>query len=215
MKTSMMNAAQKFLCVCCWTLVVGSAGTALGNDSDVMQIEEHWQLIVGGPDFGRTAPQVTMIMSPTSSIEGDFFAFTLNHWSYPQFEAGGYQLQAWNSDYCGDVQHGERTNSLAIDGEVITWVQRLTLNEGSLKFQVVDGESESWGGFDGDDFSLTISSPLTRLNSYLPSISLGQSGIGYAGNRVSSLTLTRLRWVTRNGQHHELVAPIDIDTDLD
>lgn len=212
---SKLQSTLLILQVGCWGAVVGQAVPVLGSDSDVVQIEEHWQLNVGGPELGRTAPQVTMIMSPTSSVEDDFFSFTLNHWSYPEFEAGGYQLQVWNGDECVDVRHGAKTSSVATDGEVITWVQRLSLNEGSLKFQVLNGDSETWGSFGGEGYSLTISTPLTRLNSYLPGISLGQSGIGYAGNRVSSLTLMRLRWVTKNGQHHEMVAPIDIDTDLD
>ncbi len=215
MKTFMLRAAQNVLKLGCWVAVLGFVAPVLGSDSDVIQIEEHWELNVGGPETDRTAPQVTMIMSPTNSLEGAFFAFTLNHWSYPEFEPGGYQLQLWQGENCVDVKHGAHSNSFASDGETITWVQRLTLDDGQLKFQVVDGHSESWNNFGGESFSLTISSQLTRLNSYLPAISLGQSGIGYAGNRVSSLILTRLRWVTKNGEEHELVAPIDIAVDLD
>ncbi|TWU28339.1 hypothetical protein [Bythopirellula polymerisocia] len=215
MKNSMLRTVKSVLQLGCWIVVLGNVLPAFGDDSDVIQIEEHWQLHVGGPDLGRTAPQVTMIMSPTNTLNGAFFAFTLNHWSYPEFEPGGYQLQLWQGENCVDVKHGAHSNSFANDGETITWVQRITLNEGSLKFQVVDGQSESWGSFGNEGFCLDISSQLTRLNSYLPAISLGQSGIGYAGNRVSSLTLTRLRWVTKDGVEHEMVAPIDIDTDLD
>ncbi len=215
MKTSILRAAQNFLYLGCWFVVLGVNTPALGSNSDVIQIEEHWQLHVGGPDVARTAPQVTMIMSPTNSLNGTFFSFTLNHWSYPNFESGGYQLQHWQGDQCVEVKHGAKPNTFASDGEVVSWVQRITLTEGNLKFQVVEGDSDTWNSFGGEGFSLNVPTELTRLNSYLPSISLFQSGIGYAGNRVSSLTLTRLRWKTRDGESHEMVAPIDIDTDLD
>ncbi len=211
-----LRAAQNFLTVLSCTLAI-SVGTLTraADDSDVIQIEEYWELEVGGPDANRSAPQVTMIMSPTESLDGDFFAFTVNHWSYPDYAPGGYQLQQWQGDDCVESRHGWRTSPIAVDGEVITWVQRLSLDEGQVRFQVLSGHSESWGNFGGEGFSLSQPSDLGRLNNYRPATSLNQSGIGYAGNRVSSLTLTRLKWITADGEVHEMVAPIDIDSDLD
>ena len=43
----------------------------------------------------------------------------------------------------------------------------------------------------------------------------GQSGMGFAGNRVESLTLTRLEWHLSDGKVVVFTAPIDIDSDLD
>jgi hypothetical protein len=192
----------------CWSEVVAS-------DTDVVLIEEYWELHIGGPDAARTAPQVTMVMSPLESLTGDFFAFTVNHWSYPEFASGGYQLQYWNGESCVSALHGWKTSTLDQDGETVSWVQRLSLSEGHLKFQVLSGHGDTWGNFGGEGFTLSIPSQLERLNSYRPGTSITQSGIGYAGNRVSSLTLTKLRWITADGQEHEMVAPIDIDSDLD
>jgi hypothetical protein len=39
--------------------------------------------------------------------------------------------------------------------------------------------------------------------------------VGYAENRVVSLVLTKLVWVTEDGQVHEQNAPIPVDTSLD
>lgn len=185
------------------------------DDSDVIQIEEHWELHVGGPDPARSAPQVTMIMSPADNLEGDYFAFTLNHHSYPDFAEGGYQLQRWHGEECLEADAGIRTSPIESDGEVITWVQRLTIDEGVVRFQVVDGEGDSWNHFGGESFDLTVATQFTKLNNYRPRISIEQSGIGYAGNRVSSLVLRKLRWKTADGEEHEMVAPIDIDADID
>jgi hypothetical protein len=192
-----------------------SSPTALADNNDVVQIEEHWELEVGGPDAGRSAPQVTMIMSPVDNLNGDFFALALNHWSFPDFEEGGYQLQRWHGEQCEEAAHGARTNPIEQDGEIITWVQRISVNEGVLKFQVLDGHSESWNQFGGEGFMITTPTNLNRLNGYRPGISIEQSGIGYAGNRVSSLVLQKLRWKTADGEEHEMVAPIDISSDLD
>jgi hypothetical protein len=188
---------------------------SLADDNDVVEIEEHWELEVGGPDAGRSAPQVTMIMSPVDNLNGDFFALTINHWSYPDFEEGGYQLQRWHGEECQEAAHGARTNPIEQDGEVISWVQRISVNEGILKFHVLNGQSESWSQFGGEGFLISTPTSLSRLNNYRPGVSIEQSGIGYAGNRVSSLVLQKIRWKTADGEEHEMVAPIDIDSDLD
>jgi hypothetical protein len=156
-----------------------------------------------------------MFMSPTDSLSGNFFAFTLNHWIYPDFQAGGYQVQRWNGTDCVDRTNGYKTSQLHHDGEVISWVQRLSINEGVVKFEVLSGDSETWGGFGGGGLSVQVATNLTRLNGYRPGISIDQSGIGFAGNRVSALTLQKIHWVTADGKEYEMSAPIDIDSDLD
>ena len=184
--------------------------------ADVVLIEEHWELHVGGPDAARSAPQVTMVLSPTDNVEDDFFIVTLNHWSYPKFSAGGIQVQRWHNEDCYDVAQCGSQTPLSNDEEVIRWVQRISLVDGNLKFEVVNGSSQSWGTFGGNgELQLTHPTELTRLNAYRPAVSIEQSGIGYAGNRVSSLVLNRLEWQTVDGEEHELIAPIDIATQLD
>lgn len=56
---------------------------------------------------------------------------------------------------------------------------------------------------------------VVNLNTYRPQISLTQSGVSFAGNRVHSLTLTKLRWIDSEGEEYEMEAPIDVDADLD
>ena len=99
-------------------------------DTDVVLIEEHWELHVGGPDVARSSPQVTMIMSPSDNIDGDFFAFTLNHLSYPDFVPGGYQLERWHGVECVDSYLGSQTSPIDCDGEVITLGAKTELSAG-------------------------------------------------------------------------------------
>ncbi|TWT99137.1 hypothetical protein Pla108_00700 [Botrimarina colliarenosi] len=184
---------------------------------DVVEIEEHWTLSVGGPDALRSAPQVSMVMSPAGGTDDHFFLVSLNHWSYPDFAAGGVQTQHWHGDTCRSVANSPSHQALDTDEETVGWTQRLSLSDGQLVFEVVNGESASWGAFGGDG-SLRVSSPteLSRLNDYKPATSLTESGIGYAGNRVSSLVLQKLRWrFDGEDDWQEMIAPIDIDADLD
>ena len=94
------------------------------------------------------------------------------------------------------------------------WAQRLSLSDGSLTFEVVDGESQTWNTFGGEDLSLSASTSLTSLDGYHPGLSISESQVGFAENRVTSLTLTKLIWVTEDGVVHEHDAPIPIDTSL-
>ncbi|WP_146584406.1 hypothetical protein [Posidoniimonas polymericola] len=193
-----------------------ASSTALADESDVVMIEEHWELKVGGPDSTRNAPQVSMVMSPRGHLNGDFFVVTFNHGSFPNFSSGGVQVQHWYGDNCLGAKNSYSKQSLVYDGETVSWKQRMTLGGGALKFEVVDGDSESFGTFGNVGvLQSVVQTELTRLNYYLPAISITESGIGFAGNRVSSLTLQKLVWETDGGETHVLEAPIDIATGLD
>jgi hypothetical protein len=201
------------------TFVFGILGIiavpAVAESNNVVLVEEHWELQISEPDVERSAPQTTMVMSPTGNVNDVHFLFTLNHSTVPDYAPGGMQVQLWHGGEL--VEERTASNGAALDhsNETIHWVQRISLQEGTLTFQVRDGESETWGTFGGDNLSLDASTSLTALNAYRPSVSLSESQVGYAENRVVSLTLTKLVWVTEDGEVHEMNAPIPIDTSLD
>jgi hypothetical protein len=155
-------------------------------------------------------------MSPTGHLYGDYFVFTLNHRSDPQWAPGGMQVQLWDDEDVIDSQTADQSTPLEQIDERIRWIQRTKLDDGELIFEVFSGRSTSWGDF-GDDgqLRLSINSQLANLNNYQPATSLTQSGVSFAGNRVKSLILRKLRWTDSTGQTYELNAPIDIDADLD
>lgn len=189
---------------------------APASSADVVSIEEHWSLNVGGPELERCAPQVSMVMSPIDNVDGNHFVFLLNHSTFPGFVAGGLQLQHWDGGFVMNTANSDKQGILSYDQETVSWVQRLSLDDGIVTMEIKDGDSQSWGSFgQGANLRLSYSSGLARLNNYRPSISISDSGIGFAGNRVSSLTLNKLKWTLVDGTVNELVAPIDIDTDLD
>lgn len=201
-------------------VLVGGAGVvacapARAESSKVISVEEHWELQLSQPDRENSAPQTTMVMSPTGDISGTHFLFTLNHSTAPVYQPGGMQVQVWNGEELAEHKAGNASTALDISDETVHWTQRMSLHDGTLTFQVVDGHSEmTWPTFGGDDLLVSVDSSLTALNSYRPSVSLSESQVGFAENRVTSLTLTKLVWVTEDGQVHEQNAPIPIDISL-
>lgn len=183
---------------------------------EIVEIEEYWELQVGEPDGPSSSPQVCMVMSHTGDLNTDYFVFTVNHHSHPEFVPGGMQVQRWSGEDVAEARIGPQEGTLDHVEETLTWRQRMTLGDGAVTFEIDNGSSDSWGSFGGTGH-LRVSAPsdAVNLNSYRPAISIEQSGVNYAGNRVRSLTLQRLRWIDSEGQVYELVAPIDVDADLD
>jgi hypothetical protein len=216
MKTKLWRNASSLPSIVAGSIVLWSAAPALADSPKVIQIEEQWELVVGEPDTGLSAPQATMVMSPTGNLDSTYFLFTLNCRNLPDYQPGGVQVQHWEGDSVVDSGTGSVAGPLSQSGDTVSWTQRVTLNNGTLTFEVVDGSSDSWGHF-GNEASLKLTSEtsLQSLNSYKPAISLTESQIGYADNRVKSLTLKKLVWLTDDGQTHQLTAPIDIHAGLD
>ncbi len=127
------------------------------------------------------------------------------------------QLQRWNGENLRTYSTGSKTNELTHEDETVTWTQSLEITEDDrVLFKITEGNSTSWGDFVGDSTTQLTSWHWTDdLNSYTPYTSITESGIDFAGNRVVSLTLMRVRWHMDDGQVYQMDAPIDIDSDLD
>jgi hypothetical protein len=191
------------------------AAAPVWAESNVVHVEEHWEMRVSHPDPARSAPQTTMVMSPIADVAGLHFLFILNHVAAPGFEAGGMQVQVWDGADLLQENVSTEIGALEHEEEVVRWKQRLTLVDGSLIFQVADGESETWGDFGGSDLTVNVPTTLTRLNAYKPSVSLNESQVSYAENRVVSLVLKKLIWIEDDGEVHVQDAPVPIDTSLE
>ncbi len=197
-------------------LILTAAWCGPGYALDIVAIEEHWELQVGGPVVDSSAPQVCMVMAPQGHLDGDYFLFTLNHRSGFGYESGGMQVQLWCGEDVIDNRDGSQTDTLNQTDEVIRWVQRIEITGNTLSFEIHSGESASWGQFGGQGLlRLATTTNLTNLNGYAPAVSLTESGVSFGGNRVRSLMLTKIRWFDSLGNAYELNAPIDVDADLD
>lgn len=180
--------------------VVVAATAPLAFAEEIVRVEEDWELVVREPDATCTAPQVTCVISPVDNSRSLHMAFDINHRTQPGYAPGGMQIQVWDSEYLVSHQDSPETALLQHAGETVRWTQRMQILEGKLVFEIVNGTSTTWGTFGGQGYlKLSVDTSLTHLCGYRPSVTIANSGVGYAANRVSQLVLKEIRVYTANG----------------
>jgi len=176
------------------------SATPAATAQSVTRVEEDWELVLGAPDDLLCAPQVVTTMSPFNNINDTFFTFEINHRSAPYWTPGGLTIHQWSGDW--RIQSFDRADRtvMTTPNEVVTWTQRLNVNDGVLTFQIIDGSSTTWGPFGYSNmFKLIQNWGVNNINSYTPDVSIAQSGPAYAGNRVKSLKITEIRLTLDDG----------------
>ncbi len=185
------------------------AGVALAQDDvTVVRVEEDWEMVVGTPASDMEAPQAICTISPLGNIDTYRATFEINHHTIPDFAAGGLQFEIWNG---GVALHNRRIPNQALlntPDEVITWTQSMEIVDGSLYFEISNGVSTTWGEFGRQGFfrsSVEIGGDvgLNNLNAYSPDVSVANSEVGYASNRVTSLILKSVRAYDSDGVVYE------------
>ncbi len=211
-----ISKSVRFLFSVATVFFLSSVAPASDDSIEIVKVEETWEMSVGEPNTSRNAPQVSMVMSPHENLEAEYFVFLLNHRTEPGYSVGGMQIQHWEGEELVEHRNGPSDNELNHVGETVLWTQTMSLSGGVVTFAVENGTSESWGDFGGQGYlRKSVDTGQANLNAYDPLISIKESGIGYAGNRVAALTLKRIRWTLRDGRVYQVEAPINIDTDLD
>lgn len=189
MKVHYAHIARSFAVL---SAIVLLANANPGRATDILRVEEDWELVLGTPDPATVSPQVTCTIAPAGDLDSFYAVFDLNLRNFPSYEAGGVQLQLWNGDSSVEAVREKTGLTLRTDGETITWTQRVTVNDGALQFAVVNGDSTTWDQF-GTSIAITVATDLENLNSFSPELSVQNSGVGFGANRVTSLTLVRMR----------------------
>jgi hypothetical protein len=176
---------------------------AAAGAQDLVHVEEDWELVIATPDQNSCGPQVACAMSPFTDISGTYFTIEINHRSAPYWTPGGITLHQWWGD--ARVQSLDRADRSVMNtpDEVVTWTQSLDVGVASntLTFQVKNGTSSTWGNF-GTSGHLKLQSWFWgggNLNNYTPDVSVGQSGVAYASNRVRSLKILQIRGTLDDG----------------
>jgi hypothetical protein len=192
-----------------------SCGITAGavSPDDVVRVEEDWELVVGEPEPTTAAPQVTSVISPTGDLESWHVAFELNHQTLPSYEPGGLALQLW----CGADSQGVSTQKHGAvlsqgEGEQVQWTQSMSLAAGVLTFEITNGASTTWEEFGGGGhLSVSTNTSLEHLGAYQPEVSVANSGVGFASNRVESFVLKRVRLHRANGAVQELNVDLTVN----
>jgi hypothetical protein len=166
----------------------------------VTGVEEDWELVVETPDSNLNGPQVTCSIAPQAADDSLYAAFELNHRTLPEFERGGMQLQVWSGEYNLANNPYPQNQLLSTAGETVTWTMSMRLNGENITFEVKNGHSTTWGNFGGQGYLRSSQScDSDNLDGYSADDSIDNSGVGYASNRVRSLTLKRVRYYLSNG----------------
>lgn len=188
-KAALKAAVLGVLCL------VGPVSAAV-NSSDISRIEEDWEIQLDTPNPDETAPQISVVTTPYADLAGPYTVFEINNFTLPEFSGGGLQLQSWfGENNVGLTQHWV-TNTLSTPNEKISYTMTMSLDNGTLQFQVINGVSQTWGNFGGNG-SLTLlelDSELLNLNAYSPDCSIKFSRSGFAGQLVKSLKLKSVRY---------------------
>ena len=180
----------------------GWCDTAIAQDStEIVRVEEEWELVVSVPDPNSVGPQVTCVISPVGHTESLHAAFEINYQSLPEFVPGGLQLQLWSCEHPLASRKFPIGSVMQQPGETVRWKQCLKLADGVLTFEILGGTSATWGSFGGQGYlKASVPTALGNLNGYNPAVSVNNSGVSYAANRVQSLVLRKVRLVTSAGE---------------
>jgi hypothetical protein len=157
----------------------------------VDRVEEDWELVIAEPAPAEEGPQITTTMTIQRDPTRAFVVFNLNYRDSP-FRAGGMQVQSWYGDAL--VHDGESREALAATaGETVRWTQRLSSLSGWLVFEILNGQSTTWGTFGGGSLRTYAFAEGLTLSQYTPEASMAQSGVGWQSNRVTRMTLVKVR----------------------
>jgi hypothetical protein len=173
--------------------------SASSPSSIVVKVEEDWELKVGTPDADSHAPQISIAMSPTPSLNTWHATFELNHCSEPYYVGGGVHLQLWNgASLVADQGWGE-FKYLNHAEDHVHWTQVIEVSDGKIAVSVQDGTGKTWGSFGGSNLTVSATAPVYDLNDYKVDTSINESGVCLAGNRVHEMVLKRVRYTMADG----------------
>jgi hypothetical protein len=193
----MRSRLMKTMLLLATIALVGSIGLGQTSSTTIDRVEEDWQVVIASPNPTEIGPQLTTCMSPVSDGSTPFFALDMNYRDYPSYQSGGIEAEV-NSNTDGSVldYSTQGDGVLGTANETITWTQRMSLSDGKARYAVVNGQSTTWGTFgqsDGLD-PISFTTAVTSLGSYSPATSIAKSGVGWQSNRVSQMTLVRVRY---------------------
>ncbi|HUW82106.1 MAG TPA: hypothetical protein VMZ31_04820 [Phycisphaerae bacterium] len=188
------------------TVAVGPSAFVVAADpavATVIRVEEDWKLVLTEPDNIAESPQFHTIMAPSTRLDYVCLQSTWNYHESPDYIPGGLQLQVWRGDDCVFAEGFLTSRLLSIQGETITWTQALSTDGHFLRFEVLNGNSATWGTFGGSTMRLVGNIQVPSLNGYTPDMSMQNSGVTYGANRVIVLAITGVRYYGTEGLLYE------------
>jgi hypothetical protein len=169
---------------------------ATGN---TIRVEEDWYVKIGVPEPELDSPQITTVLAPGFTLLGNYAVFDMNCATQPGFVSGGVQLQLWQGDSVIQTRSNTNWSSLHFTGEEIRYTSAMSIQDGKLVFEILNGSSESWGAFGNGELKLQVPTWRSNLNFYTVDFTTANSRIGFASHRVQQLILERVRYYSKSG----------------
>lgn len=164
-----------------------------------MRIEEDWYVQIGTPSPVEDSPQITTVLSPSWTLNGNYAVFDMNCATQPNFESGGVQLQLWEDNAITQSCSNVNWDSLCHANEEIRYTSAMSIENDHLVFEILNGTSSTWGTFGHGELKLQIPTWRNHLNWYSPWFSESNSRIGFASHRVKRFILERVRFYSSSG----------------
>jgi hypothetical protein len=187
-------------------VLVLAAGPALATDpfpgEIIMRVEEDWVIDVGLADGVNTAPEIVTVFGPSNPNYGTHAVFEMNHATYPDFDRGGMQIQAWHANWLlGSKRHTDVSELLTVVERIkYTCTTRLKADDDWVRLEVKNGESVTYGNFGGDgSLKLYVWTEKDSLNDYDAESSLIHSRVTFGANRVNQFFRDEIRYYTADG----------------
>lgn len=180
---------------------LGNASSAVadGSTGQTVRVEEDWYIKIGTPDPDYDSPQITTVIAPSWTLWGKYAVFDLNCATQPGFSSGGVQIQLWQDDAIIQTASNTDWSSMHMVDEEIRYTSAMSVSNGNVVFEILNGSSESWGTFGNGELKLQAPTWRDHLNGYDPNFTTYNSRIGFASHRVRRFILERVRYFTADG----------------
>ncbi len=176
--------------------ILGQEAGATGN---TVRVEEDWYVKIGTPEPEADSPQISTVIAPSWTLWGRYAVFDMNCATQPGFSSGGVQLQLWQDDAIIQTCSNSNWDSLHMVDEEIRYTSAMSIENGNLVFEILNGSSETWGTFGSGELKLQVETWRDHLNWYDPNFTTWNSRIGFASHRVRRFILERVRYYKANG----------------
>jgi len=161
--------------------------------STVVRVEEDWVALIAGPESSTSSPQIMNFISPVQSTEGIFGLVQLNHRGTPEFRSGGLQVQAWMGESLVGYMEDYRDAVLDRSSDNLRYTIAMEKTATSIKFQVLNGRSRTWGLFAQTPLTVTMTVNEPSLEDYSSEFSVANTNVNHGAHRVDLLYLNTSR----------------------
>lgn len=164
--------------------------------SNAMVIEEEWKLVLDTPNTTGDSPQ---FCTSFDLGNGSYFVTTWNYRTYPEFAAGGIQLQYWENGEMVDATTVDLAE-LNVKGDTITWKHVYRVQGTDIDMRIVGVNSQTWGNNINTTSVSHTEAGIANFNFYDPQKSCSESGISLGANRVNWFGITNIAVYDERGR---------------